>query len=452
MSFLKWLSSTKRKEGIIHWLIFVLCLFPLILQSQNKILVVGLIKDQSTQLPIEGVNVKIKGTSAGAVTNSKGIFELEISKLPTVLQISHVTYYSKQKVVTKSQANSLVIDLTPRMINLDESEILSEKYKVFKGKHQEVIDYECMDSNLIILSYNVNKNHHELILTDEHFDTINIKDISHLKKPKQLFKDCTGSCHLLTKDLAYQVYFDNSSIQLIYPYNLEKLYDLFGNCLFETPYHLAFEGGQRNNLDNQYASRDLSALPNVGSGNEKWNHIFFLIDKTTKEKTLLDKVFESEKKRSAIEHASFELPESHRTFDEMLRFAEMVFFKPSFQTVKLINDTIYYFNHLKSQIDIYSQDLILVKNINVEYHNQDNWKPVIITDIVKNKAYTIFTRGAKYLLMAINLNDGSVSEITKIDKLFPEKIMVNNGYLYFLYNNKNNIWQKRSLFQGQLKD
>jgi|FLOH01.1.fsa_nt_gi hypothetical protein len=450
MSCMKWLSSTKRKEEIIHWLIFALCLFPLILQSQYQITVVGVIKDQSTQLPIEGVNITIKGTNTGAITNSQGVFDLKISKLPAVLQISHITYYSKQKIVTESQANSLVIYLTPRMINLDEAEIISEKYKVFKGKQQEVIDYECMDSSLIILSYNVNKNHHELILTDEHFDTLNIKDISHLKKPKQLFKDCTGSCHLLTKDSAYQVYVNNGSIQLIYSANMEKFSGLLGNCLFETPSHLAFEDGQISNLNNQYASRDLSALPNIESGNEKWNHVFFLVDKTTKEKVLLDKVFEWEKKRAAIEHASFGLPDSHRTYGEMLRFAEMVFFKPSFQTVKLINDTIYYFNHLKSQIDIYSQDLILVKTINVEYHNQDNWKPVIISDIVKNKAYTIFTRGAKYLLMEIDLNDGSVSEMTKIDKLFPEKIIVHNGYLYFLYNNLNNIWQKRSLFQGQL--
>ncbi len=367
-----------------------------------------------------------------------------------MLLISHVTYYGKQKIVTNSHAGLLNIKLTPRMINLDETEIISEKYKVFKGKHQEVVDYECMDTNLLILSYNFKKNHHELILTDEHFDTISIEDISHLKKPKQLFQDCTGTCHLLTRDSAYQIYFDKSSVQLIYPINVQKLYNLLGNCLFETDTHFAFEEGSKNNSKDLYASRDLSSLPNLNSGDEKWSHVFFLMDKNTKEKVLLDKVFEWEKKRDAIQHASFELPNSHRSFGEMLRFAEMVFFKPAFQCVKLINDTIYYFNHLKSQIDIYSSNLILLNTIDVDYHNQDNWKPVIITDIVKNKAYTITTTGVKYSLQEINLHDGSTEGVTRIDKLFPEKLIVNNGYIYFLYNDLGNVWQKRRLFQGEL--
>ncbi len=92
----------------------------------------------------------------------------------------------------------------------------------------------------------------------------------------------------------------------------------------------------------------------------------------------------------------------------------------------------------------------MLKSIHIEYHNQKNWKSIIIVDNEKNKVYTIFTRGAKYSLAEIDLKDGLMQEIAKIEKLFPHKINVNNGRLYFLYKDVNNIYDKRKLYQGEL--
>jgi hypothetical protein len=54
------------------------------------------------------------------------------------------------------------------------------------------------------------------------------------------------------------------------------------------------------------------------------------------------------------------------------------------------------------------------------------------------------------MLSAIDLKSGSVKQVHRIDKLFPSRIKVHNGFLYFLYNDVNNVWGTRRLFQGEL--
>jgi hypothetical protein len=444
-------NSTNRKSLKIFLLLNLLCFGAFISHAQDILVIHGEIRNQVTGIPIEGVNIRLQNTYAGTSTNFQGVFELRVSSFPATLIITHIGYFGKQIIVAQPQSDSVIVLLSPRMITLGETEITAENQKVFKGKEQEIIDYEFQDTNLLILSYNVKKNRTELILTDEHFDTTHIQDISYLKNPKQLFKDCTGSCHLLTNDSAYQVYFDNQSIQLIYPINLDKFFLILGDCLFETRTHVAFERKSNSTPNKDYAAQDVSDLPSLSLGDEKWNHLFYLVNKNTHVTTILNHVYEWKKKIDAYDHAYFVFsPDSKRSFGDILRFSEMVYYKPAFQTLKILNDTIYYFNHLESRIDVYSDSLVLIDTVHINYHNLQNWKQVIITDKVKNKAYTIFTIGAKYSVSEINLHSGSLKEVCKVEKLFPSKIRINNGYLYFIYNDLNNAYGRKQLHQLKL--
>ncbi len=445
----------KRKQGKYILTALLLCLLPVLLPAQEVFIIHGKVSDQETKLPVRGVNIRVQNSYTGTSTDDRGMFELRVSKLPAVLLATHIAYFGKPFIVTQKLADSVFIFLSPKAVELDEAEITAGKYKIFTGKHMEVIDYSFMDTSLLILAYDFNKNRHELILTDTHFDTLGIKDVSYLKKPGQLFKDCMGNCQLLTWDSAYQVYFTNGSIKLIYPTYWEKFYSLLANCLFETQTHLAFKENSRKQKKADYAALTLSDLSNPRdlTGKDEWQHQFFLVDKTTHKKTILDAVSEWEKKRDAYDHAMFIFTDNeltHRSFGDILRFAEIAYFRPAFQTLKLLNDTIYYFNHLRSRIDVYADNLVLIDSITIDYHNRKNWKEIIITDKIKNKAYTVFSAGAKFVLAEINLHDGTVREITRIDKLFPTKIRVNDGYLYFLYNDLHNAWGTRQLFQGEL--
>ena len=162
-----------------------------------------------------------------------------------------------------------------------------------------------------------------------------------------------GNCHLLTNDSAYQVYFDKKSISLVYSTDLMKFLNLIGDCLFETPTYLAFKGHTDKKPKLEYAAINPNDLPSTLSKNEEWKHLFYFVNKETHEKTSLDNVYEWQKKRDAFDHALFVSKDSPRNFGDILRFAEMVYYKPAFQYLQTLNDTIYYFNHLKSQIDIF---------------------------------------------------------------------------------------------------
>ena len=420
--------------------------------AQNKVLIHGVIKNGLTQLPIEGANIQLEDTNIGTSTNRLGIFELWANEFPVILTISHISYHKKQIVTTRIQTDSIIVLLNPKSVILSETEITSGPYKIFKGKGQKVIDYEFIDTNIILLVYNYNNNHHELVLTDENLDTIATKDISYLKKPNKLFKDCMGNCHLMTKDSVYQIFSINQSMYLIYPTILSEFINLLGNCIFETPTYLVFEGNTDKKTKLEYAAIDPSDLPITRSKNEAWKHLFYFVNKKTHEKIILDNTYEWKKNRDAFENALFlfDDPYNKLFFGDLLRAEETMFFKPSFQTVKLIDDTIYYFNNLKSQIDIYTNDLLLLRSIKIEYHNSENWMPIIITDILKNKAYTIFTTGVLYSLAEINLHNGSIREVTTIKKIFPQRIKVNNGQLYFQYHDLNSIRDKKRLYQGEL--
>lgn len=418
--------------------------------AQNQFYIQGEIINQETGSPVEGVNISIQNTSTGTSSDFNGNFKLKADRFPALLELTHIAYFGKQILVKHNDVDSLVVSLVPRMVTLEETEIIAESQKVFEGKNQEVIDYDFLDQNLIILSHNIKKKLFELILTDESLDTIHIQEMTQLTKPKQLYRDCTGTCHILTNDSAYQIHWDSQKIKLHYPVNADRFFEIIGDCLFITKTHIAFEKKADDVPDKNYAAKNSNDLSESGSEINKWNQKFYLIDKSTHQTIVIDHLNEWKKKRDAFDHALFVSAYSHRYFGDILRFAEMVYYKPAFLTLKLLNDTMYYFNHLESRIDIYDGNIVRINSVQIDYHKSQNWKQLLITDEIKYKAYTIFTARSHYSLSEINLKDGSLTEICAIKNLFPQKIRVNNGYLYFLYKDLNNIFGRRKLYQLDL--
>jgi hypothetical protein len=121
-------------------------------------------------------------------------------------------------------------------------------------------------------------------------------------------------------------------------------------------------------------------------------------------------------------------------------------FRPAYKVLERIGDSVYFFNHISSSIDIYDQDLYYQKSHPIDYHKQRQWEQEILVDAVEKKAYTTFRYRGKYDLYEINLNNGSIRYTMTIPFAFPYKIMINNGFLYVLYRNKASSWDKKSLY------
>lgn len=92
-------------------------LAPALMAQQGSRMVKGKVSDFNTGESLPGVNVSVKGTQSGTVTNIDGLFELSLSGEP-VLLFSFVGYTS-QEVASKG-LNTIDVRLKPTVESLDE--------------------------------------------------------------------------------------------------------------------------------------------------------------------------------------------------------------------------------------------------------------------------------------------------------------------------------------------
>lgn len=436
---------------------FIILLWVLVssfaIQAQN-FYINGKITDKKTGYPVENVVIKLAGQKAAVFSDQNGLFKLKTNIFPVKISFSHVSYFVKQVLATKHDT-VLHVFLTKRPVTLQETEITAEKYKVYKNKNDAVLDFDFIDNQILVLVRKGNSKKYILSLLNENLRPVTRLELKNFKPPYSIFKDCFGNCHLITSKAAYQVYFDGKKLYLIYPTPKDNFDKMLKNCLFETGKFLAFRNNHvTTKNDVKYASIDIADFHSNQTVNP-WIQLFYLIDKKNHTVKQVDYMNEMKKKMDSFHYALwlYSLPENCRpiaSFGDILRFNEMTWAKPSFQALKLIADTIYYFDHGRSQIKVFSDTLKALNTLKISYHQRQNWKEAVLTDPIRNKAYTLFAIGSSISVDEINLKTGDTRQVFVIDKSFPEKIKINNGFIYFIYNDFSNIYHSRRLFQGIL--
>ncbi|MGC6431678.1 MAG: SusC/RagA family TonB-linked outer membrane protein [Jejuia sp.] len=96
-------------------LLFLIMLLPVLMFGQN--VVKGLVTEQSTSIPLPGVNVVIKGTSTGTTTDFDGNYQLSVNN-GDVIVFSYVGYASQE--ITYSGQSTLDIQLAEDAAQLEE--------------------------------------------------------------------------------------------------------------------------------------------------------------------------------------------------------------------------------------------------------------------------------------------------------------------------------------------
>ncbi|SEO07190.1 TonB-linked outer membrane protein, SusC/RagA family [Mucilaginibacter gossypiicola] len=104
----------KGRPGVLT--LFSWCLFSLMASAQNTT-ISGKVFDAKTQQTIIGASVKVKGTSAGTVSDAKGQFQISVSR-SAILQISYIGYLTRE--VTADAGGPLAIALTANSSDLNE--------------------------------------------------------------------------------------------------------------------------------------------------------------------------------------------------------------------------------------------------------------------------------------------------------------------------------------------
>lgn len=394
-----------------HKVLFILIILILVISnqvvSQNYYLLKISIKDGLNNNPIKNASIKIQSENTGVISSEYGYCELLVNTIPINVEVSHVAYRKMIVTIKASQIHDTInVLLNPSTISLDEMNIYAKRLGVFIQPDYSIIDFDFLDEQLLILERNTAKlKETRLILMNTFFDTITILNLFKNKKPFAIYKGCLGQCHLLTKDSAYQVIFADTLLSIDNSLELSEFYEIMDDCLFSIDSLVFFKEKDKNG----------------------YSYAYYTVNAKNKEINTFIKSYDYERLQSLQESIDFlkKHPPACSIFIA-IDFEKRFMYQPFKQYLKLIDNSLYYFNHQNSTIDIYSKECDFIQNFNINYHQSIGWSSKILVDRIMGKAYTII----KNNILEINLTNGET--LSKVNIGLAKKVLIHNGYAYVL--------------------
>jgi hypothetical protein len=440
----------------------ILFLYTFLSSAQNHaIWIKGKITSSETGEPLQNVNIRVKDTYRGTLSDQFGYFKIALYKMPSTLIFSHVGFHTSEKSFTVEPLQKLEIVLEKKTEQLEEFVVTSNRIDtVYISRRYAVLDYELWDEKIILLIYRNNLNRAEILLLDE-----NNKEVSSIEvlpeKPEQLIKDCFGNIHIITKTKVYQIYPKEEQLLLYPSVNKDIFREIMGNCEFIVGNRLYYQNFEYQNLITNYFYIDTALnernrfrmiLDQQKVDYLAYNPEFYMGDQILVDNVMGDN--DPDKQRAL------------RTLDAEKRFHLMAYLTPVFAPMKKMGDSICIFNHPQSVIEFYDANDSLVGETPIEYHHQvrpnntfiltyafyksKKWQEEIYIDDEARKAYTLFVNnnGSKELV-EIDLNSGRLKYSMKIPFPYVEKIKVRDGFVYFLYKGWGEM-DKKKLFRQSI--
>jgi len=396
-------------HGNKKYFIFVILIFAVFeLVSQNKNSINLTIKDIRTNKAISNVNVIVKNNYVGTSSATNGFCKIITYALPVTLQFSHVSYKNKSITLNRKKIHdTIIVHLEPNLLLLEQVIISAKRESVFKQPKYSIMDFEFLGDQLVILEYNKSKfKEFRLLITDSFFNVKTIYNIPSHIKPTNLFTDCLDYCHLVAQDSAYQISYSNELLSLNYPMEIERFHTVLDNCLFKTDSNMFFQHRFRNGYSYEFYTVNLA--------NNELSSFILSMD--------VDRLLALQDEIKFIKNYP---PRMGVGF--AIRFATEFDYPPFEQYLMKFGDTLYYFNHQNSSIDVYLENCNFLRSNSIYYHLSKGWTKRLITDNKKNKVYTIINDN----LFEINLKSGeTIMTAAKIVR--PEKILINNAYIFIL--------------------
>lgn len=456
---------------VVFAISFLLLLCGAIFNSFGQIQTIfnirGIVVDATTEEAVEQVNISIKDSQYGTSTDQLGTFYLKVSKLPIILEISHISYQTKTITFDYPPKREILIELQPKLEKLPETVITAQKIDtIYKDDHYAVLDYELTDDGIILLIYKANLSNAELLYTD--FEGNEIVGLPLLPgRPLALFKDCLGNVHVLTRTRSYQTYFENEQLLLMPGEDIDSFKSVMGSCLFKIKNKLYFE---------YYLDFNFSKLIfYINTNDSSFTELTTVVDQA-KMDMLADNpedwaVFSDDVETPSLGDLR-SLGSDVNTLDQIrylsaeTRFLKMAFYKEIYAPVLQVGDSVCIFNHPNNSIDFYNTADQLSGSVKINYHQREKqnqlitfteafapsskWLNEIFTDTEGRKAYTLFRNmnGTKDLIN-IDLETGETKYMLTIPFPFVQKIQVYKNYLYFVYKGWGNN-QKKKLFRQKI--
>ena len=442
-------------------------LSPVTASAQNdKALNVNVIVSDSTGKVLKDVAIYNSKQKLIGITNNFGTTTIT-ARLGDAVVFSHISY--EQKTMKVSDENMLVI-LNAKTNILPEAEIVENApHLAYSNKQVWVSDYKVNDAGMyLVLDSNYE---HSLIFLSHEQDTLAKAKIA--KKYDYLYEDAFGNIHLLSKDTAYQTYFDGEKLNMLYPVDIQTFKQKLMPVQVITDSLLVLQRYASMWQEILYISvnrnnKETKVLADCYGPTREWGRTYFrdmqkdgIIDAIQKENPLFPNIMEMlgiEQTNTfgddAIENTFVDFGSSQRARYRL---------QPIFSPITFFNDTIYVFDLEKDKLLKFTQSGTPVSETDISFHRTtyrknsrigNTWDRNIIMDKALGKCYAQFSKDGHVTLKEIDLQTGTIKKTIELTHhVYPENIQIHNGIVYYKFIDVRQVNGRdcRSLYKMQLK-
>jgi len=319
----------------------------------------------------------------------------------------------------------LNVYLTPATYELGTFEISSLPYRnIIADKKLYVIDFDFYDNQLLAISLNNRRlRESQLILISENGDTAKATNINN---PEYLYKDCFGNHHLIEEKTASQIFQDSLRLLLLYPNNKDIFLNSFAS------------------IEGYYNGRFLLRIDRFD------NQVidFYLVDENSQAIFKLTTIADEAGLERLSDKGRLQSMEGYSEHDA--RFEEMCFYnkKPVLSISE--NGYIFIFNTVENSIEKYDYHGNFYFQKEIDFAQRPGWEETILYDEKNGTYFTAFSKGGITTIYELYIDEGKLGKSMKIPNLqYVQKLKINNGKAYFLYNDPSN-YEYKQLFETPL--
>jgi hypothetical protein len=311
--------------------------------------------------------------------------------------------------------------LKPVARRLEEVEIKSKNEAIpyFKDDKYTVLDYEAYNTLVYLLIYQYGRARSELICKSDNGDTVAVSGCLPFK-PATFFADCLGCLHVLSADSAYQVFVDKDTIIFTYRTEINRFLRTMSDCVASSEEWLYFreESVDRLVINFLRINRNSKALQYLASASDYMNMMYL--------------------RKNPGDYYYLAMDTLPATPAEIVQWmwVRKILYRENASVMKKIGDSLILFNTANATINKYDESgkYFAVFTMPVEKLSGEKWQRDIIFDEPAHQPYTTFIRGGKLKVYRIDLSTGKLVYQLTTSHIFPEKIRIDNNYLYYLYN------------------
>ncbi|MCK9611828.1 MAG: carboxypeptidase-like regulatory domain-containing protein [Bacteroidales bacterium] len=380
----------------------------LLCHAQKNYTLNGHVLDSATKKPLSDAEVFLYGQVNKAYTNDQGYFFLTVSCFNCEAEIRHLSYKTVKTRISVSD-DTTIIYLPAKPVNLNPVDItVSKPEEVIPGKAYHVMDYEISGDNIVLLAFeNQSFLKPKLLLVSFLGDTLTNIPVN---KPVGLCKDFDGKIYFISKTTAYEIMIDSEKLMLANPINIEK-FNSINNVIVG-------HAGEHYYLRQYMYEDQVLNYYNYFEPDDSLNCFRTLADHDNIQRNRWGVYFDGK--------------------EEDLRFQQLVINRPLYAPLINLNDTLILFNFLESKLEKFSIDADKISETGITFQLGRNYVRELYIDVAMQKVYILFRKNGISQLKEISTGNGAIVLSIEIPGfVFIEKIKVNEGYLYFLYRQKD---------------